>query len=179
MLGNIRPATASELCGMRGTVGTAWVPDDVLKRMIAEAERTLPFETGGVLLGYWAASDQVVLTDSIGPGPRALHRKGSFVPDPSYHENGIARVYAESGCRYTYLGDWHTHPKSIPRMSRLDRGTLRRISTYSPARAPVALMAILGGRSDWELHIWRYANRAGMLRLCRTAPLSVRIFARL
>src|SRR2546425_707963 len=95
------------------SIGTAWLSEATYEKMLAEAERTLPNETGGVLIGYWAVPfREVVLTAVVGPGPQALHDTDIFIPDPEYQEAEIARCYEESGRLHTYLGDWHTHPDS-------------------------------------------------------------------
>src|SRR3989442_1461190 len=93
-------------------LGLAWIAKTVLQTMVVEARRRAPNETGGVLLGYWAdAGRQVVITDAVGPGPQAAHRRTSFEPDHEFQEAEIRRLYRGSGRRLAYLGDWHTHPR--------------------------------------------------------------------
>jgi integrative and conjugative element protein (TIGR02256 family) len=141
---------------MRKEVGVAWISKLSLSRMIAEADRAFPKETGGVLIGYWAVPlMEVVITDATGPGPKAIHNAYGFLPDAKYQEEEIARIYNDSGRMYTYLGDWHSHPNGGSRLSRRDRRTARAIATHAPARTPVPLMAILAAESPWTLNIWR------------------------
>jgi integrative and conjugative element protein (TIGR02256 family) len=140
------------------TAGTAWIPEAVLKQMVIEAERVFPLEAGGVLVGYWGESDEVVITNTTGSGPRAIHRRYDFSPDAEYQEAEIARFYEESGGAHTYLGDWHTHPRGGTYLSQRDVRTLRKISTFADARAPMPIMAVLaGGEPKWFLGVWRYA----------------------
>jgi integrative and conjugative element protein (TIGR02256 family) len=122
--------------------------------MEAEASHAYPLETGGVLLGYWSSGREVVIRQAIGPGPEAMHRSSYFAPDHDFHEREIARVYEESRGTCTYLGDWHTHPHSHPRLSRLDRHTLRSIALHAPARVPLPLMAVLGFKAPWKFTLW-------------------------
>jgi len=113
-----------------------------------------------VLLGYWThAGVDAVITDAVGPGPRAIHRRSSFVPDYDFHDAEIHLRYMRSGRRLEYMGDWHTHPTGPPMLSRKDRRTLAVIATHAPARAPTPVMAIFAGRRTWRLTVWR-----GMLR---------------
>src|SRR6266849_1420647 len=124
----------------------AWVHRSVLRQLHDEAQRAFPNETGGVLMGYWIDdASQVVITDVVGPGPRAIHYTKSFVPDHDFQEERIARIYEESDRIWTYLGDWHTHPHGSSSLSRRDRQTLRAIAMHSEARCPLPLMAILAG----------------------------------
>jgi integrative and conjugative element protein (TIGR02256 family) len=122
--------------------------------MAAEAEAHAPRETGGVLMGTWLSSSAVSVTEVIGPGPRASHRRNGFEPDYEYHERQIARIYEASGRIQTYLGDWHSHPGGISALSKKDEETLRGIAAYNEARAPVPLMAIIAGGDPWTAQFW-------------------------
>lgn len=118
-----------------------------------------PWETGGVLMGYWAEPlVEVVITNAIGPGPKAIHKEKGFAPDAEYQEKEIANIYEASGRLSTYLGDWHTHPRGSTRLSIRDKRTLRRIAVANNARCPVPIMAVLGGggKDKWLLEIWQY-----------------------
>lgn len=133
-----------------------WVKRSVFEAMLSEAERCQPYETGGCLLGYWATpSKEIVITSLIGPGPSAKHSKRKFQPDHEWQTSKIATIYRESKYLFTYLGDWHSHPhRPHSRLSWQDRMTFRRIASYAPARAPVPVMAIIGGGSPWTLRVW-------------------------
>ena len=141
---------------MARSVGTAWISKQIVREMLIEAERVTPLETGGVLMGYWTqAPDEVVITWASGPGPRALHRKYRFVPDADYHDTVVAHHYEASGRLHAYLGDWHTHPKSSPRLSWQDWRTLSRISRHEAARVATPIMAIAAGGPVWDMAVWR------------------------
>lgn len=158
---------------------TVWIPRGAVDAMINEAYGASPNETGGVLVGYWSSDgDHVVVTAVIGPGPTAVHRRASSTPDAAYQEAEIARRYESSERRYTYIGDWHSHPDGRPLLSRQDRRTLAAIAGTPEARAPVPLMGILRGGPPWELAIWRGGPvRAGPLCLgVRVEPLCIRVF---
>jgi integrative and conjugative element protein (TIGR02256 family) len=144
--------------------------------LVNEAERVFPFETGGVLMGYWAKDyTEVVITDVIGPGPEARHSISGFVPDYQFQEGEIERVYEESSRLSAYLGDWHTHPLASCYPSFKDKRTLHRIALFPDARCPVPLMIILGGGKDhdWLLQIWKYKSRVLPVWLvgCATEPV--------
>lgn len=132
-----------------------WLRESSAQQMRAEATRSAGLETGGVLMGYADDPDTIVITDVVGPGPRAIHLRTSFAPDLDYQERSIARVYKQSKRRTTYLGDWHSHPGGSSRLSSTDRRTLRRIRDHADARLPEPLMAVLYGRDPWTLAIWR------------------------
>lgn len=123
--------------------------------MATEAERTYPNETGGVLLGYWAPEQpDVVVTNIVGPGPRAIHKPTRFVPDRDYQDDEIVRLHVADPARYRYLGDWHTHLHGGAGLSAKDHEALRQIARHQAAQAPVPLMAILTLSGEWRVAAW-------------------------
>lgn len=153
-----------------------WISTSDLGQIVAEAERAWSDETGGILMGYVDAAGTPVVTDVIGPGPAATHAPTGFVPDSPWQQRQVDVVYERSGRRYTYLGDWHTHPGGVPFPSWRDLRTLRRIATFGPARVAAPVMLIVGGHDgDWEAVAWRWRDRrVGLLRLPRwPEPLTV------
>jgi integrative and conjugative element protein (TIGR02256 family) len=137
------------------TESRLWIAASVLRSLDAEATDRTPNETGGILLGYWsAAGREAVVSDWIGPGPRARHARTSFIPDHEYQEAELARRYARSGRMLSYLGDWHTHPKGAPTLSARDIRTLRRIATTAEAGAPTPVMVVLAGGNPWIPSAW-------------------------
>lgn len=124
--------------------------------MRQEASATVSAEVGGVLLGYWVRPwSEVVITDVVGSGPRAIRGPKHFVPDHEYQEAEIAKRYDASGRQLSYLGDWHSHPGGGGSLSPTDEQTLRMIIREPAARCPVALMAVLAGGDPWALTVWR------------------------
>lgn len=143
---------------------TVWIGPRVIRELITEANLETPFETGGVLLGYWSDSDSsVVVQDHVGAGPQATRGRGWFVPDAEYQEDEIAIRYEASGRRTTYLGDWHSHPNGTTTLSRRDRRTLRGIAKFGDARAANPLMVVLAGGEPWRFGVWQL-RRGRLLR---------------
>jgi integrative and conjugative element protein (TIGR02256 family) len=146
---------------MHESSNVVWITERELEHIEREANGAYPRETGGVLLGY-SANGSFVVTDIIGPGPRAVHRLWHFKPDAAYHEAEVARVYLSSGRMHTYLGDWHTHPDGIARMSFTDGRTLRRIARTRAARVNNPIMLISAGSptNGWENSAWRFLDES-------------------
>jgi len=130
-----------------------WLSFQALAAMIAEGHRCEPLETGGALIGYWASSDEAVITCIVGPGPAAEHELTAFTPDHGFHQNEIDRIYRATGRTETYLGDWHTHPRNGACLSDKDIRTLKKIAHHQPSRLAHPLMAVLALEKA-ELVVW-------------------------
>lgn len=118
------------------------VGQEHLADMLAEGRRTLPYETGGVLMGY-ATADRITVTAIVGPGPRAVHRRHSFTPDAEWQAQRVAELYERSGRLDTYLGDWHTHPNGTTRASLTDWLAASTIARSRDARCPNPVMVVV------------------------------------
>lgn len=141
-----------------------WIGIAERDALTREAARAYPYETGGVLLGYQGENETIVITTIIGPGPNARHAHQAFVPDHEYHAREVAKVYSASGRRWTYLGDWHSHPGGAARLSWRDRATLQRIARSPAARARQPLMLIAAGKQQsWELTVHRLLSRSSRM----------------
>jgi integrative and conjugative element protein (TIGR02256 family) len=135
----------------------AWLNSASLANARAHATSHLPNETGGLLLGYWHGSDEVVITCVTRAGPAAHHSKNSYKPDYGFDERCVARAYAASGGTVVYLGDWHSHPNTTrPYLSSKDKHALWSVARSDEARAPKPLSLVLAGNeAGWSGGIWR------------------------
>lgn len=133
-----------------------WLPRALFELCTVDADHFYDLETGGALMGYWRGTDTAVITAIIEAGPGALRERYSFEPDQEWQVERIARHYTASGRRETYIGDWHTHPAAkTGRLSRTDRGVLRRIIVTPSARTPNPIMIVLyGTRGSWKATPW-------------------------
>lgn len=132
-----------------------WIKDNLYKKLFAETNEMLPLETGGMLLGYKDELNNIVITNLVGAGPKAIHNKYSFTPDGEYQQNELSRIYFESDRITTYLGDWHSHPYQNAYMSWRDRTTLKKIANTKAAREPNPIFIIIG-TAPIEVKCWRY-----------------------
>lgn len=163
-----------ELQELQAGMSFFWLSEIAESFMRAEADRSYPNETGGVLIGYVADNAQPVIVAAIGPGPNAHHSPNRFQPDHAWQCAQLEEIYNNSDGLHTYLGDWHTHPNSSPNMSWLDRRTIRAIAKHSPAMCTHPLMLIGGGSPDkwqWLAHRYIGFRMLGMLIDCSTNEL--------
>lgn len=111
--------------------------------LAAEAIKRYPVETGGILLGR-RSERSVLITEVVGPGPRARHERTWFEPDQEWQEVAVADAWLRSGGSVEYLGDWHSHPAGRLKPSRLDLTAAQTIASSHEARAQRPLMLIVG-----------------------------------
>jgi len=136
-----------------------WIPEKLYQTLISEADDSEPFETGGVFMGYCAKDGDIVITDLIGAGESAIHKKTRFTPDQDYQLEEIKRIYNETKGDITYLGDWHTHPESNPGLSYLDKRTLTKIACAPESKNRNPIMMILGQYPEkWTLNAVRFVS---------------------
>lgn len=133
-----------------------WLGIHHLARMTDDAKTHFPNETGGVLMGYWVSSDEVVVSEIILGGPKAQRTSTRFIPDSKFQQTKIDELYYGSGGQHSYLGDWHTHPCGKLTLSSTDRATLHLISKTPEARARAALMLIIAGETTWTARAWKW-----------------------
>lgn len=121
------------------------------------AAASYPYETGGIILGR-ETDHACTVSEVIGPGPSAEHRRASFDPDHGWQVAEVARLWRDQKGKITYLGDWHSHPGGAPRPSPLDREVLRLIADTDDARctAPVMLIAAVGARGIVESRAYQW-----------------------
>lgn len=153
------------------------LPRSTVRELSKLGQEKFPLETGGVFMGMVPTNghDEYLITKCIGPGPDATHDTHSFRPDYDFQEAEIARHYAETGRKATYLGDWHTHPyQSKAHLSSKDKMTLRRIAHHKEARIDHPLMAVLHGQpGEWLLSAWQYVPSAWSFILPKVSPLII------
>ena len=149
-----------------------WLRRATANFLVSEANTKAPLETGGILMGYFAKSENSpVILWATGPGPRAIHLREYYRPDQKHDQMQIADLYERFGRRLTYLGDWHTHPAPLRHLSGRDRRTLRRIARCRSARVSAPIMLILAFDDMWCPTIWQgslSSNRLWRKRLAVT-----------
>lgn len=158
-----------------------WFDRGCLRQIEDEAAAKATDETGGILLGY-AVDDRAqapvfVVTHVLGPGPNAVHKPASFVPDAAWQEMELARAYADSGRTLAYLGDWHTHPGGSPRPSSQDVSTLGTIARCQEARCRNPVMLIVGGTLSAPRTAWAAVclRRVHSFRLPSIQRIDIRV----
>jgi integrative and conjugative element protein (TIGR02256 family) len=127
--------------------GDVLIPSPVLRAMMDLAGAALPNETGGTLIGHYAAGDSVAVVERA-LGVRQGERRGvtHFFRPPDDVDGQLTEIFHASAGHTHYLGEWHTHPYASSSPSRLDRRTLRELARSPAVATDTPLLLILGGQ---------------------------------
>lgn len=77
-------------------------------------------EAGGVMLGRYLWSGNIVIDYITVPKVNDKRRKYYFFRDRSTHQKEIIKKWKQSNGTCNYLGEWHTHPEENPKPSEYD-----------------------------------------------------------
>jgi len=137
-----------------------------------------PLETGGVLVGYVADNQDVVVRFAIGPGPLAVHRRHRFTPDHAFQCRELDARYAKTQGTEVYVGEWHTHPDGVALLSWLDRRTLACVAQDAGAAIRHPLMMIgAGSPRSWQWGCHQHVDTSLWGTVSRSSERQIREFA--
>lgn len=123
---------------------TLWLDADAQADVEAEARTRRIVETGGPLFGFVSDAGEPVVVKAYGPGPKAKHKRTSFIPDSAETQRLIDWHYEADGLGY--LGEWHTHPQGEASPSDRDARFLANLAKDPDAGTPAPLALILATR---------------------------------
>jgi integrative and conjugative element protein (TIGR02256 family) len=135
--------------------------EPAVRASLAGHTRTKPaVETGGILLGRRSDAATLLLTRASPPGPRARHRRFSFLRDTAFLQRYLDAAHARSGGWEDYVGEWHVHPALDAPPSRTDRRSLRRIARSSRYAVSEPILVIVEhSPPELRLRCYRFTGR--------------------
>jgi integrative and conjugative element protein (TIGR02256 family) len=107
-------------------------------------------ETGGILIGRGPSAHGLIDIVDVGdPGPEAIRRADAFLRDLQHAQRLADAAWSRN--RATWIGEWHTHPRSGPQPSARDLLTYAEILTQSELDFAVFISIIItpGIDTDW------------------------------
>ncbi|HCU21765.1 MAG TPA: hypothetical protein DF698_02510 [Candidatus Atribacteria bacterium] len=123
-------------------------------------------EAGGVLLGRFILdSDDIVIDNVIIPHKKDRRSRHCFIRDKHSHHSEIVRYWKESNGTCNYLGEWHTHPESLPEPSPKDICNWKRILRQAVFDSESLFFIILGTK---QLKAWEGLRESLEIKLLAT-----------
>lgn len=116
-------------------------------------------EAGGQLFGRF--DEQILYVDrACGPNRNDERTRYTFRSNPEAAQRNIKMLHGEG---YLYVGEWHTHAESTPRVSFADREAMQKL--YSSSLLSVsALLLLIRGTADLPVGLGAYYYSFGGLK---------------
>ncbi len=126
----------------------AWISEAARAALIEAAERSAPYETGGVLVGVLRDGDAwIVMAVEVEDPARGRSR---FVI-PEGVTPAVVEIARQIDIRFGYVGDWHSHPADLP-ASPTDRSTLAKSARrHRTDIQPVMLIVVRAAPDGWSV----------------------------
>ena len=118
-----------------------FILDKAYRQIQNEVNRHPGEETGGILIGF-RTSEALIVSTATGPGPSAVHHPNSIRFDEKFCERK-ARQLQNRGKNLRYIGDWHSHPFTRLKPSKVDKRSFG-LKAATHYRTSFPLMIIAG-----------------------------------
>jgi integrative and conjugative element protein (TIGR02256 family) len=144
-----------------------YLPQKVLESMLCFCRTAGRQETGGVLVGHYAANGRIAeLTGLCGPPPDSVSGPTVFKRGTAGLRNWLQQLWSQPERRY-YLGEWHFHPNGLPQPSCQDVMEMASISKQTSYQCINPLLIIIGGKppKNWNVGVYVANGSVGMLPL--------------
>ena len=144
--------------------------DDVLKHFVRNQQKRLrDAEAGGQLFARLTRYE-IFVEEATGPRPEDLRTRMSYMPNRVSERREIREKFAVG---LHYVGDWHTHPETVPHPSPIDQATIADCSKRSSHQLEGFFLAIVGqGKLPECLHVsFHPSRRSSHIRAIPWRPL--------
>ncbi len=100
-------------------------------------------EAGGQLFARFDGP-RIIVAEATGPRHTDRRTRTSYLPDRAAEQREIVERHT---CGLNYVGDWHTHPDSVPKPSPRDLASMAECVTKS-AHALNGFLLVIVGQAD-------------------------------
>lgn len=138
-------------------VSRAVISARAMARMKTEANKGLPDESGGILVGRFEL-DQVVISEAGDPGPRARRTRAGFRRDGDHSQRLLDMAVSRNGGRVDYVGEWHSHPEDC-KASPTDESSIEGVSKNPNYKRTHPILIVLRHRKrGWKVDASQFAG---------------------
>lgn len=117
-----------------------FISDKAYRQIQNEVKRHPGEETGGIMIGF-RTPQALVVTTATGPGPSAVHHPNSIHFDEKFCDKK-ARQLQTRGKNLRYIGDWHSHPFTKLKPSKVDKRSFgMKATTHYRTSFPLMIIA--------------------------------------
>ena len=135
---------------------TVVICPDTYAKIMLECEKYNGLETGGILIGNYSKDNGVAYIKDSNVPEDSKHYKTKFFRGTYGLNKLLDKKWSEG--EY-YLGEWHYHPNSSSKSSRLDDIQMIKFSNNKKLNCPEPILLIIGeNTSKWSLNLYIYKN---------------------
>lgn len=114
-------------------------------KIVKLAGRCRRKETGSILVGHYTADGRSATILDVSPIARdSVSSSCAYVRGTEGVRKYYRKLQRNSGGRFHFVGEWHTHPFASPVPSGCDRATLQQIAQEEAIGCASPLLLILG-----------------------------------
>ena len=133
------------------------IPSYLLEYLGSIGKKELPNEFGGILTGLRNESCDIIV-DFETPSKFKQSRTG-FTRCSEALNQYLSSIYNQSHGKLEYLGEWHTHPYSLPEFSFPDFMSMKEIALDEKINFSFPYLIILGIRKvECKHNIFRFTD---------------------
>lgn len=119
-----------------------WLPQGIHDTIIEEAARYYPKECGGIFVGK--VNDNIATVEVMKMPIRFFSSNILFKRVSRFLNKWLTEIFLRNNGDVIYLGEWHTHPDSMPIPSTTDITAMYRIADNPNIRTSSPLLLIVG-----------------------------------
>ena len=125
------------------------IDDNVINFIFNTRQSNVENEVGGIILGNITSDNRIIVRMLRKATDPTKSSKYYCVRDKVIAQKIIDKEFKESKGRIIYLGEWHTHPESIPKPSSQDRIMIKEQFIYNYISTDFLLLIIIGQKKDY------------------------------
>lgn len=122
---------------------SVFISDSVIKIINTFKQSDKKKESGGILLGQVKDNSVYILKCSL-PNPFDKQNRYGFERNGKLAQIIVDYEFINSENKTIYLGEWHTHPESVPSPSSQDKKMLKEQLLKNKTNEPFVFMIIQG-----------------------------------
>jgi len=131
---------------------TLKIQEDVLNTFYKFRQKSILFESGGILLGK-ATKDALIIEKATTPGKGDKQGVFFFHRQKRRAQTLINKAFSESKGTLIYMGEWHTHRQHIPHPSLKDKKEIIRAFKRSELNLDIIVLIVVGN-ADRFGNLW-------------------------
>lgn len=136
-------------------VSCALLSDSAIDVIRKDIMKFHPLETGGILIGCYDENYRMATVHEAIPAPSdSKHGRTYFARGTAGVLDALNRARKRDPSLH-YLGEWHSHPNSLPLPSGVDRRQMQQFARNRQHGIKAPLLLIVGG-SLTDALIWRF-----------------------